>query len=107
MYCLFALVRKVLMLVDANLKLVEGSTNFLLVGLDSIGVVFTVLQVAWNASAREASLVSLTSTDSLISFTLDMACSLSNPVLYSVTAAPVKRSFQFHLIDRQRQYIRR
>jgi hypothetical protein len=30
--------------VNANLKLVESSTNFLLVGLDSIGVVFTFLQ---------------------------------------------------------------
>ena len=30
--------------VDANLELVEGSTNFLLVGLDSIGVVLAFLQ---------------------------------------------------------------
>ena len=44
MDCLFALIGNVLLSVDASLKLIEGSTNFLLVGLDSVAVAFAFLQ---------------------------------------------------------------
>src|SRR5262245_24837937 len=97
MYCLFAPVRKVLMQVDASLKLVEGSTNFLLVGLDSIGVVLAFLQGCLER-IRPGTELDQFDIGGLSDFLYaGHGLFSSNRVLYSLTAAPVKRSVSVSL----------